>query len=355
MTSTPRPKAAPAAAPGVNAPSSLQRMQLLRDALVTKLGREDRIRSFTKGEVLVSEGDQLEGTMAFLVISGSLTERMTRYVKGRGDVHIPLTVAPGAITNAQVLVPHYADLPSMVTIMAEEDGELVLLDPSGIRLLGEFGNILRGMLRKSISQLEALWESREIAAELEETKFSLEWTEREFVRECEKTAALSKECDGALEQARHARIAMHESVSALDDERIRMTYVGIGMELYLDRIRELLHRRGMSHTLLDFTNEEKQLFTGERPENLGELRATVMRARQIDKIDDDLDLLLDGWDPDLPEHVVEIAQDDVTVLQEVPRPQHDAEVGRYAMHRPRLVTIGYEEPRPSTVPAQKKT
>lgn len=358
MTSTPRPKALPTATSSGSAPTSLQRMRLLRDTLLTKLGGVNRLRPFAKGDVLVSEGDAIGGSMAFLVISGSLTERMTRYVKGRGDVSIPLVVPPGAITNIQVFVPGYSEQPSMVTIMAEEDGEAVLLDPAGIRELKEFGTILRGMIRKNVSTVEALWESREIAAELEETKFGLEWTEQEFARECERTTALSKERDGALEQARQARIAMHESVSGLDNERIRMTYVGIGMELYLDRIQELLRRRGVPNALLNFTNEEKLLFTGERPDNLDELRATVMRARQMDKIDDDLDLLLESLDADPPEHVIQIADaeielidpKEITDLRDTPQ----KEVGRYAMHRPRLVTIGYEEPRPDAVPPQKK-
>jgi len=289
-------------------------MQLLRDALVGKLGGTDRLRTFAKGDVLISEGDSLEGTAAFLVISGSLTERMTRYIRGRGDMHIPLAVPPGAITNAQVLVPHYADLPSMVTIMAEESGELVLLDPAGIRQLEEFGNILRGMLRKSISLIEALWESREIVAELEEAQFSLEWTESELDRERTRYTDLEAELQTALEVARKARAAMLESVTALDTERMRMTYVGIGMELFLDRIREQLSRRGMPDALLAFTAEEKQLFTGEKPANLSALRMNVLRARQIDKIDDDLDTLLDSFDPE--NHLEIMDPDDVTEIPE---------------------------------------
>lgn len=298
---------------GLPIPTSLDRMRLLKETLLAQLGGVDRVRTFNKGQTILHEGDDLEGTSAFLVISGKLIERMTRYVKGHGQKAISLCeVTPGAIANVQTLVPQYAQQSAVFTVEAVERTEVIALNPLDIRQLEQFGVVLNGMMRKSMQNLDELSALREVEADLEDAQFGLQISEGDLARERDHAEALElvlKECESKLERAEErasalkeklkaehaiaaaARDAMAVAVDELGSEKIRMTNFGLGMELYLDRIREQCRRRGLPPEILNFTEAESMLLVGEVPRNLEELRSIVRQSRQID-FGDDLNELL---------------------------------------------------------------
>ena len=321
-------------------------MRLLKQELLKKQG-STRVRKFTKGQTLVREGDSLVDAPALVVVSGTLVECVTRHVSGHGRRQISLCeVTGGAVTNVQALVSQYALQPAYFTIVAAEDTEVVELRSDGLRKLGQLGELLSIMFRKNMQVADELLALRtveedleEASADLSQAEFDLKIANEDALRWLKELETLDVQLERYKLQAQDARLMMRDAVEALENERLKVTYVGLGMELYVDRIRTQLLRLGLPESTLAFTDDEAMLFTGQAPENLDEIRKAVVHAREIDKIGDgDIQFasFLDEETTDkvdvVPEDRADWAEDvDVAQLEETPSQE------------PARTTQGYEE------------
>jgi len=217
---TPKPSSKTAAAQ--RPVFSLERIRLLKQELLRRNGSE-RLSTIRKGETIVREGDEISGSPALVVVNGKLVECITRHVSGRGRQQITLCeVTPGAITNVQALVRAYAQQPALLTITAVEDTEVIELYADGLRNLGQFGQMLDLLFRKSMQMADELHGLRMVESELEETKthlaeatFDLKIASDESQKRLEELKAIDKKLiASAAEMGRLAGLAWRRNERA---------------------------------------------------------------------------------------------------------------------------------------------
>lgn len=366
---------------------SLDRARRLRTLYETNPALRSRQIDLAKGERLVSEGDEMPSE-AYVVFQGSLIETQKHFVRGNGHDEIVVARIPeGGIAYIQGLSDDYAARPAMTSIIADVDDTIIfVLDPTQMKSLGEMSVLLRQTFRVRMDLTETLVHMREdyalnqmLTAALTELKRTIpdieSWDVRRMIAEMtlvesvnrqltEKTEELDRlkdehremmeasrlmtegtafelskltgERDQAKRVSRDSRIAMHEALITLEDERGKISRAAIGMEAHIDRIHRDLHSLGLPPNIIEnltsFTEDEAKLLSGEEPQNLAQVldRLGKPRASQMDEED------IDG--------VLESFGEQPSALEEQPSPGPTP-------HRRRQVTLDFGDSLPHSVGA----
>jgi len=310
-----------------------------------------RVHQFMAGDILVHQGETVEGPMAYLVVEGMLAEKQTHFTIDRGHVNITLFhVSPGSIAFAQALAPKFASQPSFTTVVAETDGEALLLDPDQIsRGFGKYGFLLSAQFRLQSQLLVSIWHQKLAYAKNAEAEPSVVSTRMAnmkimYQRELDEVKRLTQTIEGLetalkLAQMEASELRKFSPVAALEEERRLMTLRSLGTELYLDRLRREWTRACQNPHLLDFTDDESRLLMAEAPEGLAEIVQRVRSANQWD--DDEIDAAIQlGVSPsrstpptprnEVDELLTFAADADIAPVQ-------------YVKARPHISTIGFED------------
>lgn len=345
-----------------------------------------RVHQFMAGDILVHQGETVDGPMAFLVVEGMLAEKQTHFTVGQGHVSMTMYhVHPGSVAFVQALSPQFAERPSFTTVQAESDGEALLIDREGISGLGPYGFLIDAELRLRRQLLESLWHQklahavddgvkalvREVHAEdpriqtpedllgkirlwlkerpaLEEelTAVSVRTSNMKTVyqRELTEIRRLTRTVEGLETALKLAKMEANElrrisPVTALEEERRLFTLRSLGTELYLDRLRREWVRAGLDTHLLDFTEDESRLLMAEEPDGLAEIVQRVRSANQWD--DDEIDAAVQlGVPPSrsTPPSPRNDVDDLLTFAAET-----DASPVPTAKTRPHISTLGFED------------
>lgn len=293
------------------APISIEARRRLREFVASKPELQTREFPFTAGETLAHEGGALTTNEAYFIVDGELQEEQVHFVPGKGHVTIAICkLGPTNIACVQAISPHFAGVPSFTTVRALTDGRALILTREGIKALESVGLLLEAEMRIRRQMLQTFVQLRtaylfDVAAErLAERLFAdglpiprhpdeiHAWL---LTRHRELADAREREATAKAE-AQDARTKMREAVVALEDERQRMTSRSLGVEIYLDRVRNALKAYGAPESILDFTDVEKVLLLGEDPGGIDEVRSHLRAQRRFDAIID-----LDAVDVNLDE------------------------------------------------------